>query len=93
MFDKCICGIMAERLILSGGYSVHLCDACSNEYSEYIRATPEFQEHILNARLLERAMNTQANDLKALGQRDTELFSQLYDLGKKWVEERRAKHE
>ena len=90
LFDKCVCNQMGNISTLLGGFIACLCPDCLNAWGEYIRKTPKYEEYHLNVYKLERAMNTQANDLQALNKRDIELYADLYYMAKKWVGERKV---
>ena len=90
LFDKCVCNQMGSVSTLTGGFIACLCPDCSNAWGEYIRKTTAYEEYHLNVRLLERAINAQANGLRALNKRDIELYTHLYYMAKKWVGERRV---
>ena len=91
LFDKCVCEKMGNVSTLFGGFIACLCPDCCNAWGEYVRKTVTYEQYHLNVRLLERAINAQANDLQALNKQDIELYTDLYYMAKKWVGERRAK--
>ena len=92
MFEKCVCGKTGNLVKLLGDYVIPLCPNCINEWTEYSSTISLAEEYFLACRLLERAMNKKIYDLRALIKSKLSLESQLHQIAKAWVGERRAEY-
>lgn len=88
--DGSLRGFFGQSTKLVGGFEADLCCECRNDWTEFVRAAPEYRrlreiDLTLNAAYGKGAATTHSEDaLRGLERERIEVQDRLYEIGKTW---------